>query len=64
MSNPYSLHEFLKMKPPKEKSSLWKAESLPTLDFGQKKYLDFGSNDKKDDCKIESSFGGEQHYLE
>ena len=52
------------MKQPKEKSRRRETNSLSALDFGQhKKYSDFSSNDKKDDCNIKNNFGSERFYL-
>jgi len=59
------LQEFLKMKQPKEKSGLWKTDSLLTLDFEQKKkYFDLSSIDKKDDCNNGNNIDSEKHYPE
>jgi len=51
------------MEEPKEKSRLWKSDSLLTLDFRLKnKYSDFSNNNKKDDYNIGNGIGGEWHY--
>jgi len=57
--------EFLGVEQPKEETRLQTTDSLPTLDFGQKKkHSDRGSSDQKDGCNIESNFGGKKHNLE